>query len=173
MPSKKTPQPRRRWSLWRALRILLLVGAAIVLFLLPPCLYYFFSFYHALEQEVVTRMSGKRWNIPSRIYSDSTIIYPGQNLKDIGFFERLARLNYHRTDPGKVSARGEYSYNATTGKLAIFLHSFAYPYRQFGGELVELTVSKNDIIQSMHDVGMGKTIYSIELEPELISGIFQ
>src|SRR5579885_590769 len=173
MPPQPKPKERRRWSVWRVFKILLLCAAAVILFLVPPALYYFSSYYHALEQEVVARMSGKRWNIPSRIYSDSTIIYPGQNLKDIGFFERLARLNYHRTDPGKVSARGEYSYNATTGKLAIFLHSFAYPYRQFGGELVELTVSKNDIIQSMHDVGMGKTIYSIELEPELISGIFQ
>jgi penicillin-binding protein 1B len=173
MPSKKTPQPRRRWSLWRALRILLLVGAAIVLFLLPPCLYYFFSYYHALEQEVVTRMSGKRWNIPSRIYSDSTIIYPGQNLRDLGFFERLARLNYHRADPGKVTSRGEYSIDPQTGQLVIFLHSFAYPYREFGGQLVELSLSKNETIQSMRDLGTGKPVFSMELEPELISGIFE
>src|SRR5262249_40449712 len=153
--------------------MLLVAGLALLLFVLPPALYYFLTYYHELEQEVVTRMSGKRWNIPSRIYSDSTTVYPGQNLKDLGFFERLARLNYHPTEPERVSARGEYSQDSKTGKLVIFLHSFAYPYRQFGGELVEVSLSKTDVIQSMRDVATGKQIYSMELEPELLSGIFQ
>src|SRR5215467_3973933 len=141
MPAEPQPQARRRWSPWRIARMLLVAGLALLLFILPPAIYYFFSYYHELEREVVARMSGKRWNIPSRIYSDSTIIYPGQSLKDLGFFERLARLNYHRTQPGKVATRGEYSYDSGSGKLEVFLHSFSYPYRQFGGELVETTLS--------------------------------
>ncbi len=77
---------------------------------------------------MVTRFSGKRWDIPSRIYSDSLIVYPGQNLKDLGFLERLARLNYHRVGPGeKVSARGEYSFEAKRGRLVLFLHASAIP----------------------------------------------
>jgi penicillin-binding protein 1B len=173
MPPEAKPQARRRWTPWRILKILLLCAVAVVLFLAPPCIYYFMSYYRSLEQEVVARMSGKRWNIPSRIYSDSAIVYPGQSLKDIGFSERLARLNYHRVDPGKVDSRGEFSDDPRAGKLVIFLHSFAYPYRQFGGELVEMTLSKNDVVQSMRDLGTGKSIYSMELEPELISGIFE
>jgi len=174
MPTAQPKPPAaRRWTVWRIAKILVLCCMALLLFTVPPVLYYFSSYYDNLEQEVVARMSGKRWDIPSRIYSDSTIVYPGQNLKDIGFFERLARLNYHRTDPGKVQSRGEYSYDAGAGKLVIFLHSFAYPYRQFGGELIELNLSKNDIIQSMHEPGTSKPTYSMELEPELISGIFQ
>jgi penicillin-binding protein 1B len=173
MPAEPNPQARRPWSLWRVAKLLPLVGLALFLFILPPTLYYFFSYYHELEQEVVTRMSGKRWNIPSRIYSDSTIIYPGQSLKDLGFFERLARLNYHRTEPGQVNTRGEYSYDAQSGKLEIFLHSFLYPYHDFGGELVQVSLSRNDVIQSMRDPGTGKPVYSMELEPELISGIFE
>jgi penicillin-binding protein 1B len=173
MPAEPQPRARRPWSTWRIAKILLLVGLALILFILPPATYYFLSYYHDLEQEVVARMSGKRWNIPSRIYSDSTIIYAGQSLKDLGFFERLARLNYHRTEPGQINTRGEYSYDAQSGKLEIFLHSFLYPYREFGGELVAASLSKNDIIQSMRDPGTGKPIYSMELEPELISGIFE
>ncbi|MGO9605023.1 MAG: transglycosylase domain-containing protein [Candidatus Binataceae bacterium] len=173
MPAQPQPQSRRSRSLWRVFKFVALGVAAIILFSIPPVLYYSSFYYNALEQEVVTRMSGKRWNIPSRIYSDSTVIYPGQGLKDLGFFERLARLNYHRVDPGKVDTRGEYSYDPPTGKLVVFLHSFAYPYRQFGGELIEASLSKNEIIQSMRDIGNGKAIYSMELEPELISGIFE
>src|SRR5215472_12033670 len=132
MAAQSNSQPRRRWSLWRLLKILVFSLLAILLFILPPAFYYGWTYYHSLENEVVARMSGKRWDIPSRIFSDSTIIYPGQSMRDLGFFERLARLNYHRVEPGKVGTRGEYSYDPKRNQLVIFLHSFAYPYRQFG-----------------------------------------
>jgi penicillin-binding protein 1B len=157
----------------RFLKIALFAALALIIFAGAPAAYFFFSYYHSLENEVVTRFAGKRWNIPSRIYSDSAVIYPGQNLKDLAFFEKLARLNYHRVDPGKVRSRGEYSYDQKRGKLEIFLHSFSYPYRNFGGEIVELDVARNDVINSMDDPSSHKPIYSMELEPELLSGIFE
>ncbi|MGB9381925.1 hypothetical protein, partial [Candidatus Binatus sp.] len=107
----------------RLLKFALIGVGAIILFAVPPTLWLFFSYYHQLENEVVARFSGKRWNIPSRIFSDSILIYPGQDLKDLGFFERLARLNYHPVDAGKVASRGEYSFDRKRGKLDIFLHS--------------------------------------------------
>ena len=156
----------------RLLKFALIGVSALILFAIPPTLWLFLSYYHQLENEVVARFSGKRWNIPSRIYSDSVLIYPGQDLKDLGFFERLARLNYHPVDPGRVTARGEYSFDRKRGQLDIFLHSFAYPYGNFGGELVELAL-KGDTIESMQDPVTHRPIFSIELEPELISGIFE
>src|SRR5580700_7033281 len=111
-------------SLRTILKVGLIGGLAVIVFTAVPVLYFFLTYYNSLEDEVVTRFSQKHWNIPSRIYSDSTIVYPGQTLKDLGFFERLARLNYHHVDPGKVVERGEYSYDFKTGKLVIFLHNF-------------------------------------------------
>jgi penicillin-binding protein 1B len=159
-------------SFKRILKIALICVGAILLFALPPALWTFFSYYNQLEDEVVARFSGKRWNIPSRIYSDSLLIYPGQTLTDLGFLERLARLNYHPTEPGKVITRGEYGFDKDHGKLEIFLHSFSYPYREFGGQLVDLIV-KDDTVVSMQDGTNHQPIYSLELEPELISGIFE
>src|ERR1019366_9166484 len=98
-------------SFKRIVKIALIFVGAILLFAIPPTLWLFSSYYNQLESEVVGRFSGKRWNIPSRIFSDSVLIYPGQNLRELGFFERLARLNYHRAEPGKVSTRGEYSFD--------------------------------------------------------------
>jgi penicillin-binding protein 1B len=152
----------------------LLVALIAVLFALPPAIYYFYSYYLSLETEVVTRFSGKRWDIPSRIYSDSLLMYPGQSLKDLGFFERVARLNYHHLGPGeKVAARGEYSFDPKRGRLVIFLHAFNYPYRRFDGELVEMRLSPDQRVLLMADPITQKPIFSLELEPELISGIFQ
>src|SRR6202045_3307880 len=156
----------------RILKFALIGLGALILFAVPPTLWLFFSYYHQLENEVVARFSGKRWNIPSRIYSDSLLIYPGQDLKDLGFFERLARLNYHPVDPGKVTTRGEYSYDKKRGKLDVFLHSFAYPYRNFGGQVVDIAL-KDETIVSLQDKGSRETLDSLELEPELISGIFE
>ena len=157
----------------RAIKIALVGVCAIALFAIPPALYTFFNYYDSLEQEVVTRLSGKRWTIPSLVYSDSTTIYPGQKLNDIGFFQRLARLNYHRVEPGRVRARGEYSYDQNNGRMVIFLHSFAHPYMNFRGQLVELRVSVLQTIVSMQDGSTHQPVYSFELEPELLGAIFQ
>ena len=159
-------------SLKRLLKFALIAVGSAILFAVPPALWIFSTYYNRLQDEVVTRFSGKRWNIPSRIYSDSLIIYAGQNLDDLGFFERLARLNYHPVEPGRVATRGEYSYDKARGKLEIFLHSFAYPYRQAGGEFVSISL-KGNAIESMHAAVTHQEVFSIELEPELISGIFE
>jgi penicillin-binding protein 1B len=160
-------------SLRRVIKVTLFSAFAIALFALPPAIYYFYVYYQSLEAEVVARFSGKRWDIPSRIYSDSLTIYPGQNLSDLGFFERLARLNYHPVPDGKVASRGEYSYDKAKGRLVIFLHSFSYPDRNFPGEMVAMSLSPDTTIRSMEDPMTHRQRYSIELEPELISGIFQ
>src|ERR1700736_4855493 len=110
-------------SLRSILKFALIGLAALIVFTAVPALYFFLTYYRSLENEVVTRFSQKHWNIPSRIYSDSAVIYPGLALKDVGFFERLARLNYHRVESGKVAERGEYSYDPKHGKLVIFLHN--------------------------------------------------
>ncbi len=157
----------------RALKIALFSACAAVLFALPPAIYWFASYYYSLENEVVARFSGKRWNIPSRIYSDSCFIYPGQSLDDVGFFQRLARLNYHRVDPGRITTRGEYGIDSRKSRLTIFLHAFAYPYDQFPGELVEMRLGAQDKVLAMRDAATGKQLYSVEVEPELLSGIFE
>jgi penicillin-binding protein 1B len=160
-------------SLRTILKVALIGAVAVIIFTAVPVLYFFLTYYHVLEDEVVTRFSQKHWNIPSRIYSDSTVVYPGLTLKDLGFFERLARLNYHRVENGKVTERGEYSYDAQHGTLVIFLHNFSYPYRSFPGEIVQIDVSRNEVIQGMSDPQTHKPVYSIEIEPELLSGIFE
>src|SRR5450432_4040703 len=118
----------------RVILIVLLVVSVAALFAVAPLVYSFISYYNGLQQEVITRFSGKRWTIPSRIYSDSVTIYPGQRMDDIGFFERIARLNYHRVDSSdQVNSRGLYFYDQKHGRLLIFLHSFPYPFKDFTG----------------------------------------
>ncbi len=160
-------------KLKRAIKIALFTVCVIALFAIPPVVYEFLSYYDSLDQELVVRFSGKRWTIPSLVYSDATTIYPGQKLTDIGLFERLARLNYHRAEPGQITARGEYSYNQRSNHLVIFLHSFRYPYGDFPGELIDMKIGPTGTIQTIEDGVTRKPEYSIELEPETLGAIFQ
>jgi penicillin-binding protein 1B len=157
----------------RAVRLGLIGIVAIALFAVIPLLYQFDRYYDGLEQEVVARFSGRPWTIPSTVYSDSTVVYPGQKIGDLGLIQRLARLNYHRVDSGQVRARGEYSYELTKGRLVIFLHSFRYPDRQFPGALIALRISPVQTVIGMEDESARQPIYSLELEPELLGAIFQ
>jgi penicillin-binding protein 1B len=156
----------------RLLKFALFGACGVILFAIPPILYFFFSYYYALQNEVTQRFAGRHWSIPSRIYSDSTLVYPGIDLDSIGFFQRLARLNYHRIISAGLPGRGEYVRDQRRGRLVIFLHRFSYPYEEFPGEMVALEL-KGDTVVAMRDVGSGKPIYSMQLEPELLSGIFQ
>ena len=156
------------------LRFSLIATAAVILFVGPPLVYYCYSYYKSLENEVVTRFSGKRWDIPSQIYSDSLVVYPGTSLDDVGFFQRLARLNYRpRPSPAEVAGRGEYSNDPRKGRLVIFLHAFGYPYHQFDGQLVDVHLGPDRVVSEVLDGITHKPIDTFELEPEPISGIYE
>jgi penicillin-binding protein 1B len=157
----------------RALKILgwALVGAMLIA--AGRMLFQFVRFYDSLEEQVAERFSGQHWKLPSLIYSDSTMLYPGARLDEIGFFERLAQLNYHRVDPGQVRLRGEYSFDEKQGSLVLFMHRFRYPYYDFAGALVRLKISPLSTIESIEDVATDKPEYLIQLEPELLGTIHQ
>jgi penicillin-binding protein 1B len=149
-------------------------GAAVLaLFAAVPLCFSFISYYRALDQEVETRFAGRRWTIPSLVYSDSTTIYPGLKLDEIGLLQRLARLNYHRVDPGQVRIRGEYSYDEQRGRLDLFLHSFHYAYADAPGEEVSLRISPVGTVIAIADATTRRPLDSIELEPEMLGAIFQ
>ncbi len=156
----------------RIVKIAALVLAGVLMFAAGPLIYQFIRYHNSLEQEVVARFSGQHWTLPSLLYSDSTMLYPGERLGDIGFYQRLARLNYHRVDPGQVRFRGEYSFDQKHGMLVLFLHGFRYPYHDITGTLVALKISPLQTIESIEDVATHQQEYSIELEPELLGAIF-
>ncbi|MGH7878286.1 MAG: transglycosylase domain-containing protein, partial [Candidatus Binataceae bacterium] len=157
----------------RAIKFGVFGAAVLALFAAAPLLFSFISYYQTLDQEIATRFTGRRWTVPSLVYSDSTTIYPGLKLDDIGLFQRLARLNYHRVDPGQARIRGEYSFDEQHGRLELFLHSFHYPYGETPGEQVALRISPVQTVIAIADASTHKPLDSVELEPELLGAIFQ
>jgi penicillin-binding protein 1B len=151
---RKWPRPksRREW---------------VDLTLLGLCV--FFILYLGVLYFIVTdRFEGKRWRFPSKVYSDSYILYPGQEIAGIHLLDRIERLGYHPVD-GEPERPGQYRLEAD--RLDLYLNDFAYPDHRFNGELVRLGLS-NGRIEEITDLNQKADLALAELEPELIAAYY-
>jgi len=126
----------------------------------------FYLFY--LVAIITEHFEGRRWDVPSRIYSDSFTIYPGMNLAKSGFFKRLRRLSYVLVDQS-IENPGEYFYNRKI--LEIYFHDFETPTGKKPERLIRMEL-KDGIISSMVNLSYKKEIFIEHLEPEIISEFF-
>src|SRR5919106_387154 len=83
-------------------------------------------FYHKLESEVVARFSSHRWEVPSKIYAESVLLYPGLRMTPEDLRNQLDRLDYHSVE-GVIQAGGDYQYHQEKNELNLFLRSFLFP----------------------------------------------
>jgi penicillin-binding protein 1B len=99
-----------------------------------------------LDAVVVEKFNGRRWDFPSRIYSDAFLIYPGIDLEAAGFTDRLKRLNY-RPVTSEPLRKGDY--RRTDSGLDLFLRDFSYPGEHVD-RLVHLELT-GEVVVAMHD----------------------
>jgi penicillin-binding protein 1B len=148
---------RLRAHCWR-----ILIGAVPVLAVL-------FALYLAVLYVIVTnRFEGQRWRLPSKVYSDSIILYPGQEINGTRLPDRLRRLDY-RPVPALPEHPGEYHLDPDA--LTIYLHDFEYPDHVFKGFPVRL-VLENGRITAIREIPSENRLALVELEPELIAAFF-
>src|SRR5712691_6782981 len=72
--------------------------------------------------------SSRRWDLPSRIYSDATPIVPAMNIPRSLLEPKLNHVGYHEAT-SRVTNPGEYRYAGNT--LEIYLQNFEYPDIEF------------------------------------------
>jgi penicillin-binding protein 1B len=121
-----------------------------------------------LDGVLIEKFDGRRWALPSRIYSDSTLVYPGVDLYESGFYERLERLNYRQVEAPKLR-KGDF--RRGPDRIEIFMRDFSYPRRFVADRRVALEL-RDGTVERMHDLTSGEEIYTLELEPELITGLY-
>ncbi|NIQ38521.1 MAG: PBP1A family penicillin-binding protein [Proteobacteria bacterium] len=146
----KNPHLTWRGLLRTSALVLLIVGVGLVLY----C-------WH-LSVQIETRFSGRLWSIPSRVLSDTTMLYPGQKIRKTVLIERLHRLGYREVfnEPAK---KGELHISASAMKL--FLHDLNAPHRKREGFPVQIQFSENRI-ESISRADGQKPVPLLELEPE-------
>ena len=62
-----------------------------------------------LEGVVTAKFEGRKWRFPSKIYSDTLLLYLGMNLRSEDLWEKLRRLGYHEVRE-LPKARGDYRF---------------------------------------------------------------
>ncbi|MFZ7111510.1 MAG: PBP1A family penicillin-binding protein [Desulfatiglandales bacterium] len=121
-----------------------------------------------LSAEIERRFSGQRWSIPSRVYSDTSLLFPGQEL-DRGLFEKkLKRLGY-RAVPHDPKHMGEM--RLSDSSIRLFLHDFKVSSYEQKGVAIRISFRGNTI-QSITDLRNGDAIPLLELEPEQLMLFF-
>jgi len=127
------------------------------------------TYFFILDYWIRSKFESHRWNLPSRIYSDSFYLYPDQKKTVEEVERRLERLEYKRV-AGPVKAVGEFS-RLGASILSVYLHNFAYPSEEFLGFPITIEFSSTGLkrIQRMDD---GEVLNTLKLEPELIASIF-
>lgn len=121
-----------------------------------------------LNKVITDRFEGKRWHLPSKIYSDSFPIYPGMSVVHPSLLNKLKRLNYQQTNL-PPQQKGDFIWDEEG--IDVFLQDFEYPDTSFSGFPVRLSL-KGDEIYSISDLETNEELYMVELEPELLSGFF-
>lgn len=121
-----------------------------------------------LSVQVEKRFSTRRWSIPSTVYSDTTLLYPGQRMNSSLFSAKLSNLGYRRVN-SIPSQKGEIRIRAQA--LDIFLNDLKTPWTERTGFLAQIDFSE-DRIGTIRRKDNGQTIPILELEPEEIMQFF-
>jgi penicillin-binding protein 1B len=124
-----------------------------------------------LEDKVTEKFEGRKWFFPSKIYADSYFLYAGGSLRIQDLTEKLHRLGYFETQ-ALPKAKGEYRIAAKQGLIEIFLRDFESATERSAGMPVRLTLQGN-VIAKIESINDGKELYFLELEPELITGLYE
>jgi len=122
----------------------------------------------SLSLLIETRFSGRRWQIPSRVFSDTTLLYPCQRLNPESLREKLLRLQYREiiSPPEK---KGEMQ--STSDHFDIFLNDVQLKTGKREGFLVRIQ-HQNSIIEVMVRLDTGDPLPILEIEPEELALFF-
>lgn len=130
--------------------------------------------YERIEEKLLAKFEGERWDIPARVYGDAYTVYPGLRVDTDGFRRRIERLGYTRSG-GTPSRRGSYHFvrgqgAGKNGVFEIWLHEFGYPTHQEPGRLLRMATDELGRVISIREVADNDEIFEFKLEPALLTG---
>ncbi len=121
-----------------------------------------------LSGKVEERFSSRRWSIPSKVFSDTMLLYPGQRINRRPFQEKLERMGYRKVS-GLPKKKGDMQTNR--GGMRVFLYDLKTPWKKRAGFPVHIQFDPNTI-KSIARQDNGKSISLLEIEPEEIMLFF-
>jgi penicillin-binding protein 1B len=112
--------------------------------------------------------SSRRWDLPSRIYSEATPIYAGLSYSRSLLEPKLNQIGYTEVSR-PLKGQGEYRFDGEA--MEIYLQDFDYPEMSFTGFPVRIEFD-GSTVQRIVRLNDGIRLKAIRLEPELITSIY-
>jgi penicillin-binding protein 1B len=126
--------------------------------------------FHGIDETLVEKFGGRRWDFPSKVYSAPFVAYPGTALRDAGLFDRFAALGYRPVDyPPR--ARGEYRLSADERVLELVLRPFRYATHREPGRRLQADLDSEGRVVALFDAETGRELNELVLEPIQIAGL--
>ena len=148
-------------------RVSLVFIAALVLASLAGAVYL-----RRLAREVDRQWAARTWRLPSVIYSDSCLLYPGQFFKRASLQAKLERLGYHETSAApKVPGRYRWRTTGSGKVLDLHLNDLNTPWKERPGFIVQIAWAGSRIGQ-IAVPAQGRTLALLELAPEELARIY-
>jgi penicillin-binding protein 1B len=147
---------RKRKAHW--VKRLLGFTIALVVFVSLGLPLYCWNLSHLIDK----RFSGRRWSVPSRVFSDTTILYPGQGVNRASLEEKLAHLGY-RESSRNPAEKGDM--RIFPSQLEVYLNDLITPQQSREGFPAVISFS-GSTIKSIINSRTGEAVPILELEPE-------
>ncbi|TNF03229.1 MAG: penicillin-binding protein 1B [Gammaproteobacteria bacterium] len=148
--SRRGSSSGRRW-LWRFLLVTLVVSVLALL---------------VLDAVVYQKFSGKKWSLPSHVYSRALELYQGQSLGREQLQWELGNLGYHRVSAAKNP--GEYS--VSSNRVELYSRGFEFWDGSEPARLMRVAF-QGDSVHGLTD-SRGALLPLARLEPMVIGGIY-
>ena len=121
-----------------------------------------------LSGRIEERFSGRRWQVPSTVYSDTTLLYPGQQLNLKALAHKLRQLGYQNV-VHRPSRRGELRMSAQG--IEIFLNNLNTPVQSRPGFPVLIRLNQDRIVSILRQDD-AEPLPILEIEPEELAQFF-
>ncbi len=122
-----------------------------------------------LDRIVVARFEGRRFRVPSRVYSAPAILYPGLDTEQGGLRQAFDRLGYRSEPAGRSPAPGGYVWGQ--GRVRVHLRAFEHPTRPEPSRDIELRLAAGRI-DSIREAASGRELGAVLLEPEPVGSYY-
>ncbi len=146
---RKTPS-RWRW-LWRLLAVSVVVGALALL---------------VLDAVVYQKFSGKKWSLPSYVYSRALELYQGQAISREQLQWELGNLGYRRVPAAKEPGQ----FSVSSSRVELFSRGFEFWDGTEPARLMRVSFG-GDRVSALSD-SHGSELTLARLEPMVIGGIY-
>ncbi len=122
-----------------------------------------------LDRVVVARFEGQRFQVPSKVLSAPTILYPGLDVGLLDLEGTLQRRGYRAHPEAGALPIGTYRERGRSWEIS--LHPFDHPSRPEPARRIALRVAVGRI-DSIVDLSTGREMGAVLLEPELVGAYY-